>query len=287
MRRIDWAGLMRLGLVELRLAPEVFWTLTPAELLLIAGAGPVARPLTGPGSRRCWRAFPTGRRSRRRGSDEWPTMTTTWRGSRPQFAGLDGTLSGLGGVTGAFRRELEGVQGSMKEAGREATGMSRSVTSSIRRAFEGVLLDGKSVGDALAGVGKSISGAVLNQAMAPVQGAVGSGLQSLLSGILPFARGAAFGAGRVAAFARGGVVDGPTQFPMRGGVGLMGEAGPEAIMPLARGADGRLGVRAGAGGGPVSVTMNITTPDVDGFRRSQSQVAAEMSRAIGRGRRNL
>jgi phage-related minor tail protein len=204
-----------------------------------------------------------------------------------QFAGLEGTMSGLEGVASAFRRELDGVQGSMKAAGNEATGMSRSVTSSIRRAFEGVLLDGKNIGDALASVGQSISSAVLNQALAPVQGAVGSGLQSLLSGVLPFARGAAFGAGRVAAFARGGVVDGPTHFPMRGGVGLMGEAGPEAIMPLARGADGRLGVRGAGGGGAVSVTMNITTPDAEGFRRSQSQVAAEMNRAIQRGRRNL
>ncbi len=205
-----------------------------------------------------------------------------------QFAGLEGTLAGLEGVAGAFRRELDGVQGSMKSAGAEATGMSRSVTSSIRRAFEGVLLDGRNVGEALSGIGRSISGAVLNQAMAPVQGALGGGVQALLSGMLPFAKGAAFGAGRVAAFARGGVVDGPTQFPMRGGVGLMGEAGPEAIMPLARGADGRLGVRgAGMGGGAVSVTMNITTPDAEGFRRSQSQVAAEMSRAIQRGRRNL
>ncbi len=204
-----------------------------------------------------------------------------------QFSGLEATLGGLEGVTGAFRRELEGVQGGMKDAGREAAGMSRSVTSSIRRAFEGVLLDGKGIGEALSSVGKSISGAVLNQAMAPVQSAVGGGLQSLLSGVLPFAKGAAFGAGRVAAFARGGVVDGPTHFPMRGGVGLMGEAGPEAIMPLARGADGRLGIRGGGGGGAVSVTMNITSPDAEGFRRSQSQVAAEMSRAIQRGRRNL
>jgi lambda family phage tail tape measure protein len=203
-----------------------------------------------------------------------------------QFAGLEGTVAGLEGVTVAFRRELEGVQGTMQDAGREASGMSRSVSSSLRRALEGVLFDGRKIGEALAGMGRSISGAVLKQAMAPVQGAVGKGISSVLGGILPFADGGVVRAGRVAAFARGGIVDGPTQFPMRGGVGLMGEAGPEAILPLARGSDGKLGIRAG-GGGAVHVTMNISTPDVAGFRRSQSQVAAEMSRAIQRGRRNL
>jgi phage-related minor tail protein len=72
---------------------------------------------------------------------------------------------------------------------------------------------------------------------------------------------------------------------MRGGRGLMGEAGPEAIMPLARGPDGRLGVQT-AGGRAVNVVMNITTPDVQGFQRSQSQVAAQVSRALSRGQRN-
>jgi lambda family phage tail tape measure protein len=175
----------------------------------------------------------------------------------------------------------------MKEAGREASGMSRTVSLSLRRAFEGVVFDGKRVSEALASVGRGISGAVLNQALAPVQSAVGRGVQSILGGMLPFAKGGGVGGGRVAAFASGGVVHGPTSFPMRGGIGLMGEAGPEAIMPLARGADGKLGVRGGGGGGNVHVTMNISTPDVAGFRRSQSQVAAEMSRALQRGRRNL
>ena len=212
-------------------------------------------------------------------------------GLEAQLAGLETTIGGLESVTGAFRSELEGVQGSMKATGREASGMSSTVSSSLRRAFEGVVFDGKRLSEALAGIGRSLSSSVLNQAMAPVQGAVGSvlgkGVQSLLGGVLPFANGSAFGAGRVAAFARGGVVDGPTHFPMRGGLGLMGEAGPEAILPLGRGADGKLGIRAGGGGGAVQVTMNITTPDVAGFQRSQSQIAAEMSRAIQRGRRNL
>ncbi len=73
---------------------------------------------------------------------------------------------------------------------------------------------------------------------------------------------------------------------MRGGTGLMGEAGPEAIMPLTRGADGKLGVQAQGGAGATTVVMNISTPDVDGFRRSQAQVAAQMSRALSRGQRN-
>jgi phage-related minor tail protein len=87
-------------------------------------------------------------------------------------------------------------------------------------------------------------------------------------------------------FARGGVVSQPTSFPMRNGRGLMGEAGPEAIMPLARGADGRLGVQTAGGGRAVNVTVNVTTPDVAGFARSQSQIAAQMGRALARGERN-
>ena len=39
MTRIAWPGLVRFGLVQLRLSPEVFWALTPAELMLIAGVG--------------------------------------------------------------------------------------------------------------------------------------------------------------------------------------------------------------------------------------------------------
>jgi len=208
-----------------------------------------------------------------------------------QLGGLEGSLAGLEGVTAAFRREVESMGGSMKDAGRDTAGMSRTVSSTLKRAFEGIVFDGKKLSETLATVGQGISSAVLNQALAPVQGAVGSalggGLQSILGGLLPFAKGGVMSSGRVAAFARGGIVDGPTHFPMRGGVGLMGEAGPEAIVPLARGADGRLGIRGGSGGGAVSVTMNVTTPDVAGFQRSQSQIASEMSRAIERGRRNL
>ena len=41
---IDWPALMRLGLRDLRLAPDIFWDMTPAELALVAGLDPAAVP---------------------------------------------------------------------------------------------------------------------------------------------------------------------------------------------------------------------------------------------------
>jgi TP901 family phage tail tape measure protein len=71
-----------------------------------------------------------------------------------------------------------------------------------------------------------------------------------------WAKGGAFQNGNVVAFADGGVVNSPTNFAMSGGrTGLMGEAGPEAIMPLTRGSDGKLGVKAQGSGG-VSIVIN-------------------------------
>jgi hypothetical protein len=67
------------------------------------------------------------------------------------------------------------------------------------------------------------------------------------------ANGGVHSRGNVVPFANGGVVNGPTLFPMSGGTGLMGEAGPEAIMPLKRGKDGKLGVA----GGSTTVVQNF------------------------------
>ncbi|MBY6199846.1 phage tail tape measure protein [Maritalea mobilis] len=182
------------------------------------------------------------------------------------------------------------MQGAMLYTNREVQSMSRAIGGGLRRAFDGLVFDGMRLSDALRTVATSMIDAAYNAAMRPVQTAIGgvisNGINGLMSSILPFEKGGAFSGGRVTPFARGGVVSGPTPFAMRGGLGLMGEAGPEAIMPLTRGPDGRLGVQAAGGGGAVSVTMNITTPDVQGFRRSQSQIAAEMGRALARGQRN-
>jgi phage-related minor tail protein len=70
-------------------------------------------------------------------------------------------------------------------------------------------------------------------------------------------------------------------------LGLAGEAGAEAIMPLARDDTGQLGVRTSNAAPPVNVTVNIATPDVAGFRRSEAEVTAALARAVARGRRGL
>lgn len=72
------------------------------------------------------------------------------------------------------------------------------------------------------------------------------------------ANGNAFLGGNVIPFANGGVVNSPTFFPMTNGAGLMGEAGPEAIMPLKRGPDGKLGV-SGGGQTVINQTINVST----------------------------
>ena len=195
---------------------------------------------------------------------------------------LEGSLLGSQAATLAFQQELEGMKFAVAGAGAEARALSRNLSSGLKSAIGDLVIDGDRLSDVLGNLARKMADTAFNRAISPVTDALGGAI----AGILPFEKGGAFSGGRVAAFARGGVVDGPTHFPMRGGVGLMGEAGPEAIMPLARGADGKLGVR-GAGGSVVNVTMNISTPDVAGFQRSRTQISAGISRAIQRGQRNL
>ena len=201
-----------------------------------------------------------------------------------QIAALETTLGGTAGMVSSFDAELGKLQGNLAYTEKEVGALANGFGNGLRRAFEGVVLDGTKLSDSLRSLAKSMADTVFNAALKPVTDQFGG----LLTGLLGqgFAKGGAFVQGQVTPFARGGVVSQPTTFPMRGGTGLMGEAGPEAIMPLTRGADGSLGVRASGGGQAVTVVMNIATPDVAGFARSQSQIAAQAMRALARGQRN-
>ena len=157
------------------------------------------------------------------------------------------------------------------------------VSKTLAKAFSDALVNGKSFSSLLQTLSAQLSGLAIQSAtkslLDGLTSSLGSGLASLVSGV---------GGGTVTPFAEGGVVAAPTYFSAGGRTGLMGERGAEAIMPLARGPDGKLGVAAtGQGQRPVSVIVNIATPDVQSFQRSEAQISAALARAVMRGQRSL
>lgn len=105
----------------------------------------------------------------------------------------------------------------------------------------------------------SIGGGLLGGAASAGAGAAGSGAMGMPTGwqgYVPNAKGGVYASPSLSAFS-GQIVSNPTLFAFARGAGLMGEAGPEAIMPLKRGADGSLGVRAIGGGQQPAAAPNV------------------------------
>jgi len=149
---------------------------------------------------------------------------------------------------------------------------SRAFGSALTGALKGAVVDGKGLEGVLTGLARRMSDIALSVGLKPLEGLLSSGVSSLLGGVTPFAKG--------------GVVAAPTYFGSGGGLGLMGEAGAEAILPLKRGPDGALGV-ANEGGGGTRIVFNVTAQDAASFRKSEGQIAAMLTRAVGRGQRSL
>lgn len=206
-----------------------------------------------------------------------------------QVAALETSLQGASMLAAGFASELEKMGATIDSVNKDVSSLSSGMSSGLRKSLDGIVYGTMTMQEAFKSLHKSMVDTVYDTAVSPVTdhfgGILGQGLGTIMNAFLPFANGSAFTQGRVTPFANGGIVSSPTHFPMRGGAGLIGEAGPEAIMPLARGANGKLGVRAEGGGRPVSVIMNISIPDVDGFKRSQGQIAAQVGRVLTHGRR--
>lgn len=202
---------------------------------------------------------------------------------------IEDSLGDAGSMAAQFAAEMDRVSAAFAATRVDAADFETGLSRGLRRAIKDLVVDGDSLSEALSGLARTMINTTFNSALKPVTnhlgGLLSDGIGAVVGGILPFADGAAFSQGKVTPFARGGVVASPTHFPMRGGLGLMGEAGPEAILPLARGADGSLGVKS-QGGRAATVVMNVTTPDVASFQRSRGQLAAQMSRMLARGNRN-
>jgi hypothetical protein len=165
--------------------------------------------------------------------------------------------------------QLEAAERARNSTIEEQIALQEQLANTIESSMENALMsmvDGtKSVKDAF----KSMAAEIIKELyrVLVVQRIVGSAsagtgiagsIATLFGGISPNANGNAFSGGNIVPFANGGVVGGPSMFPMSGGkTGLMGEAGPEAIMPLKRDKNGRLGVSVEGGSGSVVVNNNI------------------------------
>jgi phage-related minor tail protein len=177
--------------------------------------------------------------------------------------------------TTPFQAALENLEKMSDRFGNQLTG-----------ALKNAAINGRELDDVLRRIGLNLAGMALEQGLKPLQSLAGSLFSGLLGGfarILPFAKGGV--PGHIVPFANGGVVSAPSYFPMGRSIGLMGEAGPEAILPLRRSADGRLGVAASGGSAPVNVVFNVTAQDAASFRKSEAQITGMLARAVSRGTR--
>lgn len=177
--------------------------------------------------------------------------------------------------------ELQSMQKLLDQIDFSATRM----TNTLSKGFGAAIVSGKSFNETLSLISQSIS-------RIAIQDGVKLATQTLtrqLAGLLADAPGpATLNTAQISRNADGGVISSPTYFSSGGAIGLMGERGAEAIMPLARGSDGRLGVIAQkAAASPVAVTVNISATDFESFRRSEAQLTGALARAVARGQRFL
>lgn len=177
--------------------------------------------------------------------------------------------------------------------------LAQQIGQSFEQAFESAVLGGQSLKETLAQLASQLAKILIQASFASLGGGGGSGggmwanifnlvgrAATAFSGFGGFgggggisgsvgdfgagggatmvaANGAIMSGGNVIPFARGGVVGGPTLFPMRNGAGLMGEAGAEAIMPLRRLSNGRLGVEGSGFGGGGSISSTVVNIHVE------------------------
>ena len=160
-----------------------------------------------------------------------------------------------------YNRKLAQLKTEFESAGAFAAEFGSTIKSGLSSLFDAIIEGGGKAGDVIDNLGKRLLSMAAQRAVFELLAGLSPGIFGK-GGFVPLvgsAQGNLFEGGRLVPFAAGGVVSGPTLFPMRGATGLMGEAGPEAIMPLRR-INGRLGVeaRAGGGGGTVVQVVNVT-----------------------------
>ena len=94
------------------------------------------------------------------------------------------------------------------------------------------------------------------------------------------ANGNVFAKNKIVPYKMGGIVNKPTLFPMANGMGLMGEAGPEAVIPLKRGSNGKLGVQSSGGVGNIVVNVDASGSSIEGDSAQGEQFGRALAAAI-------
>lgn len=184
------------------------------------------------------------------------------------------------GLDDKFKEIAKDGTDAFKELKFAVEGWGRAFTDTLATAIETGKLNFRSLAQSI--IGDLLRMTIQAQITIPLFKAIGAA-----TGF--FANGGVFGpGGQVTAFATGGIVTKPTIFPFARGVGLMGEAGPEAIMPLTRTASGKLGVEAAGGGMPaVNVYIDSRTDRAEVMALSREgvrQALAERDDQMRRGR---
>ena len=122
---------------------------------------------------------------------------------------------------------------------------------------------------------------IADMARIAIQQTITAPFTGFIKNLFGNANGNAFVDGKVEKYAYGGIVNKPTLFPMANGMGLMGEAGAEAILPLRRGANGKLGVESSGGGiGNIVVNVDASGSSVEGDEKEGRALGLALSSAI-------
>lgn len=171
--------------------------------------------------------------------------------------------------------------GELKDAMTANERTAKNLENAFANTATSIVMGSESASSAVSRLLNQLAQMALNAAFQSLFGGMFGGLSWLFT---PSAMGNVFAQGNIVPFANGGVVSGPTVFPMAGrSTGLMGEAGPEAIMPLSRGPDGKLGVAAG---GEQTIRLVVEAEEGELFvprvRQISGQTAVQVSRNTAR-----
>lgn len=168
-----------------------------------------------------------------------------------------------------FKGYSENITDTTTRSMRELDSAARDIGFTFSSAFEDAVIGGESFRNVLQGIGDDIARIILRrQVTEPLEKAVsGIDFGSLFTAN---AKGGVYVSPSLSSFS-GGVYSTPQVFAFAKGMGIFAEAGPEAIMPLARTSSGELGVRAMAGGGGANVVVNVIEAPGRGGEQSSRQ----------------